>query len=45
MFHISQTHISFIHQQLSDIRGYLKSINEKNLKNADDFSNMEKTLE
>ena len=39
MFRISQTHMTFIHQQLNDIRGCLKSINEKNLKN------IEKTLQ
>jgi hypothetical protein len=45
MFHISQTHITFIHQQLNSIRVCLKSINEKNLKNAEDCANMEKTLQ
>ncbi|CAF4506320.1 unnamed protein product [Rotaria sp. Silwood2] len=45
MFRISQTHISFLHQQFNQIRGYLKSINEKNFKNANDFANIEKTLQ
>ncbi|CAF3308812.1 unnamed protein product [Rotaria socialis] len=45
MFHRSQTHILFLHQHLNQIRGYLKSINEKNFKNANDFSNIEKTLQ
>jgi hypothetical protein len=45
MFHQSQTHMSLIHQYLNQIRGCLKSINEKNAKNAEDFLNIEKTLE
>ncbi|UJR08914.1 hypothetical protein I4U23_013167 [Adineta vaga] len=45
MFRISQTHMSFIHQQITQIRDCLKSIKEKQEKNADDFSNMEKTLQ
>ncbi|CAF3839906.1 unnamed protein product [Rotaria magnacalcarata] len=45
MFHTSQTHILFLHQHLNQIRGYLKSINEKTFKNANDFSNIEKALQ
>ena len=45
MFRKSQTHMSSIHQYLSQIRGCLKSINEKYAKNAADFSNIEQTLE
>jgi hypothetical protein len=45
MFHLSQTHMSSIHQYLNQIRGCLKSINEKYLKNAEDFSNLEKSFE
>jgi len=45
MFHLSHTHMSFVHQYLNQIRGSLKSINNKYLKNAEDFSNIEKTLE
>jgi hypothetical protein len=45
MFHTSQEHMSFIHQYLNQIRGCLKRINEKYSKNAEDFSNIEKTLE
>mgnify|MGYP006892788414 CR=1 FL=1 len=37
--------MSFIHQYLSQIRHSLKSINEKYAKNAEDFSQIEKTLE
>ena len=44
-FHLSQTHMSFIHQYLSHIRQSLKSINEKYAKNAEEFSHIEKTLE
>jgi hypothetical protein len=45
MFHLSQTHMSSIHQHFTQIRGCLRSINEKYLKNAEDFSNIDKTLE
>jgi len=45
MFRISQTHMSCFHQQLSQIREVLKSINEKHSKNADDFANIEKSLQ
>jgi len=45
MFHTSQTHISFLHQQFSQIRIYLKNINERNFKTADDYSRIEKTLQ
>ncbi|CAF1157950.1 unnamed protein product [Rotaria sordida] len=45
MFRISQTYIAYLHQQLNGIRVYLKSINEKNFKNAHDFANIEKTLQ
>jgi hypothetical protein len=45
MFRSSHTHMSFIHQYLNQIRESLKSINKKYFKNAEDFSNIEKTLE
>ena len=45
MFHLSQAHMSTIHQYLNQIRRSLRSITEKYAKNAADFSNMEKTLE
>lgn len=44
MFYTSQTHLSFIHEQFSTIRLHLKSIHEKNLKNANDFATIEQTL-
>lgn len=37
--------MSTVHQHLHQIRGSLRSITEKNAKNAEDFANMEKTLE
>jgi hypothetical protein len=37
--------MSLIHQYLNQIRGCLKSITEKYAKNAEDYSNIEKTLE
>jgi hypothetical protein len=45
MFRQSQAHMSLIHQYLNQIRGCLKSINEKYAKNAEDFLNIEQTLE
>ncbi|CAF0967319.1 unnamed protein product [Adineta ricciae] len=45
MFRISHTHMSFILQQLTQIRECLKGINEKQIKNANEFSTMEKTLQ
>ncbi|CAF1219463.1 unnamed protein product [Rotaria sordida] len=45
MFRASQTHISFLHQQLNQIRRCLKSINEKNFKNANDFANLGNNLQ
>ena len=43
MFHISETHMTFIHQQLCDIRACLKSINEISIKNDAECPTMEKT--
>ncbi|CAF3957253.1 unnamed protein product, partial [Rotaria magnacalcarata] len=45
MFHISETHISFLHQQFSQIRTYLKNINERNFKTADEYWAIEKSLQ
>lgn len=45
MFRLSQAHMSTVHQYLNQMRTSLKSITEKYAKNAEDFSNMEKTLE
>ncbi|CAF3562226.1 unnamed protein product [Rotaria sp. Silwood1] len=45
MFRTSQIHISSLHQQFNQIRGCLKSINEKKFKNANDFTNIEKALQ
>ncbi|CAF0927168.1 unnamed protein product [Adineta ricciae] len=45
MFQTSQTHVSFLHQQFFQIRGYLKNINERNVKAADDYSRIEKALQ
>ncbi|CAF0978841.1 unnamed protein product [Adineta steineri] len=45
IFRISQTHMSFIHQQLSHVRECLISIHDKHSKNADDFTNIEKTFQ
>ncbi|CAF3830330.1 unnamed protein product, partial [Adineta steineri] len=45
MFHISQTHISFLHQQFSQIRIYVKNINERNFKTAEEYFRIEKALQ
>ncbi len=45
MFNISQVHVHFIHQQLTQIRACLKNINERNMKNAEEFARMEKPLQ
>ncbi|CAF4539310.1 unnamed protein product, partial [Rotaria sp. Silwood2] len=45
MFHISQTHISFLQLQFSQIRTYLKNINERNFKTADEYLAIEKSLQ
>ena len=45
MFHKSQIHVSFIHQQLNQIRECLKNIEIKNLKTIYDFVNIEKILQ
>jgi hypothetical protein len=45
MFQISQTHVSFLHQQFSQIRTYLKNINERNFKSADEYFRIEKSLQ
>ncbi|CAF0924773.1 unnamed protein product [Adineta ricciae] len=45
MFQTSQTHVSFLHQQFLQIRDYLKSINERNFKTADEYSRIEKALQ
>lgn len=44
-FRQSQAHMSLIHQYLNQIRGSLRSITEKYAKNAEDFLNIENTLE
>lgn len=45
MFQISQTHITFLHQQFSQIRIYLKNINERNYQIADEYFRIEKSLQ
>jgi hypothetical protein len=45
MFHISQTHVSFLHQHFTQIRTYLKNINERNFKTADEYFRIEKALQ
>ncbi|CAF3561160.1 unnamed protein product [Rotaria sp. Silwood1] len=45
MFYTSQTHISFLHQQFSQIRTFLKNINERNFKTADEYLAIEKALQ
>ncbi|CAF0891827.1 unnamed protein product [Rotaria sordida] len=45
MFRISETHISFLYQQFSQIRTYLKNINERNFKTADEYLAIEKSLQ
>jgi hypothetical protein len=45
MFQLSQTHIAFLLQQFSQIRIYLKNINERNFKIADEYLRIEKSLQ
>jgi hypothetical protein len=45
MFQISQTHITFLLQQFAQIRMYLKNINERNFKIADEYFRIEKSLQ
>ena len=45
MYRLSETHITYIHQQLNEIRVHLKSINARNFKNASDFASIEKALQ
>ena len=45
MFQISQAHITFLLQQFSQIRIYLKNINERNFKIAEEYFRIEKSLQ
>ena len=44
MFHISLTHIGFLHQQFSQIRTCLKNINDHNFKAANEYFQIETSL-